>query len=67
MTIWGAICALCWTVLTVAAFRLGLADGLSAACYRTLVGGKRAQETADEALLRQIDAYGGKERHGEQR
>ena len=50
-----------WTALSVAAYRLGLADGLSAAKRGRLAGGR---DKPKQDLLTRIDAYDGrKERH----
>ena len=61
MTVISIMLSALWTVLTVAAYRLGMADGLSAARRGRLVGAREPQED----LLSRIDAYDGrKERHG---
>ena len=61
MTVIYPILSLLWTCLTVAAFRLGVADGLSAARRGRLAGKEREKED----LLSKIDAYDGrKEHHG---
>ena len=60
MTILFMALAALWTALTVAAYRLGVADGLSAAKRGRLSGGRESKED----LLTRIDAYvGRKERH----
>ncbi|MBQ3084458.1 MAG: hypothetical protein IJC46_03285 [Clostridia bacterium] len=56
MTLWITLSIL-WTVLTAAAYRLGMADGLSAARRGRLAGGK---EPKSEALLNRIEAYDGR-------
>lgn len=62
MTIWILVFSLLWPTLAVLAYRLGLADGLSAGRRGHLAGGKPQKE---EDLLARIDAYGGrKERNG---
>ncbi len=61
MTIMFMALSALWTVLTVAAYRLGVADGLSAAKRGRLAGRRESRED----LLTRIDAYDGrKERHG---
>lgn len=61
MMIWMLITSVLWTALAVCGYRLGLADGLSAARRGRLSGAKAEPQ---EDLLRRIDAYDGrKERH----
>ena len=57
MTIWMLMLSILWMLLAVCAYRLGLADGLSAARRGRLIGGKTP---AREELLRRIDAYDGR-------
>lgn len=57
MTIWILLFSLLWPLLAVAAYRLGMADGLSAARRGRLAGGK--EEKKDD-LLSRIDAYDGR-------
>ncbi len=61
MTIMFLSFSVLWAVLTVAAYRLGIADGISAARRGKLAGHREKKED----LLTKIDAYDGrKERHG---
>lgn len=61
MTIMFLSFSVLWAVLTVAAYRLGIADGISAAKQGKLAGRREKKED----LLAKIDAYDGrKERHG---
>lgn len=57
MTIWFLVFPLLWMILTVAAYRLGLADGLSAARRGRLAG---SREEKQDDLLQRIDAYDGR-------
>ena len=57
MTIWMLMLSIVWMLLAVAAYRLGLADGLSAARHGRLAGAKPPKQ---EELLRRIDAYDGR-------
>lgn len=57
MTIWFLIFSLLWSVMAVAAYRLGMADGLSAARRGRLAG---SRETKKDDLLAKIDAYDGR-------
>ena len=57
MTIWMLMLSVLWMLLAVAAYRLGLADGLSAVRRGRLAGGK---EPKKEELLRRIEAYDGR-------
>ena len=52
-----------WILLTAAIYRLGVADGLSAARRGRLAGGKKEPE---EDLLAKIDAYDGRKETYEQ-
>ena len=52
MTIWMLMLSVLWMLLAVCAYRLGIADGLSAARRGRLTGGRT--ENKDE-LLRRID------------
>lgn len=64
MTIWILLFSLVWPLLAVAAYRLGMADGLSAARRGRLLGGKPDKK---EDLLSRIDGYSGrKEPYAEQ-
>ncbi len=51
------------SLLTVAAYRLGMADGLSAARRGKLAGGKKEK---GDRLLEKIDAYDGRKETYEQ-
>ncbi len=57
MTIWMVILSVIWTLVTVAAYRLGIADGLSAARRGKLAGGKSEKR---DMLLEKIEAYDGR-------
>ncbi|MBQ7971680.1 MAG: hypothetical protein IJO92_02825 [Clostridia bacterium] len=57
MTIWMLMLSVLWMLLAVAAYRLGMADGLSAARRGRLAGGK---DPMKDQLLRRIDAYDGR-------
>jgi hypothetical protein len=57
MTIWMLLLSVLWILLAVGAYRLGVADGLSAARCGRLIGGKAP---AKDELLRRIDAYDGR-------
>ena len=57
MIIWMLMLSVLWMLLAVAAYRLGLADGLSAVRRGRLAGGKEPQK---EELLRRIEAYDGR-------
>ncbi len=57
MTIWMLMLSIVWMLLAVAAYRLGLADGLSAARHGRLAGSKPPKQ---DELLRRIDAYDGR-------
>ena len=57
MTIWMLMLSVLWMLLAVAAYRLGLADGLSAARRGRLAGGKYPMK---DQLLRRIEAYDGR-------
>lgn len=62
MTIWMLLFSLLWPLLAVAAYRLGMADGLSAARKGRLAGSKPDKK---DNLLSRIDAYDGrKETYG---
>ncbi len=54
---------LLWILMTVAVYRLGMADGLSAARRGRLAGGKAERQ---EDLLAKIDAYDGRKETYEQ-
>ena len=54
---------LLWVLMTVAVYRLGMADGLSAARRGKLAGGKEEQQ---QDLLSKIDAYDGRKETYEQ-
>lgn len=60
MTIWMLLVSVFWMLLAVAAYRLGLADGLSAGRRGRLAG---SRGTDKETLLRKIDAYDGRREH----
>ena len=57
MTIWMLMLSIVWMLLAVVAYRLGLADGLSAARHGRLAGSKAPKQ---DELLRRIDAYDGR-------
>lgn len=57
MTIWNLLFSLLWPLMAVAAYRLGMADGLSAARRGRLAGGKEEKKSD---LLSKIDAYDGR-------
>jgi hypothetical protein len=57
MTIWMLMLSVLWMLLAVCAYRLGLADGLSAARRGRLIGGRESEK---QDLLRRIDAYDGR-------
>lgn len=62
MTIWILLFSLLWPILAVAAYRLGIADGLSAGRRGRLAGGKPEQQ---DTLLARIESYSGrKEQNG---
>ncbi len=56
MTLWISL-SLLWAILTTAAYRLGMADGLSAARRGRLAGGR---ERKQDELLNRIEAYDGR-------
>jgi hypothetical protein len=57
MMIWTPIFIALSAAAAISAYRLGMADGLSAARRGRLIGGK---ESKKEELLRRIDAYDGR-------
>lgn len=57
MTIMNVMLTLLWMLFSVAAYRLGLADGLSAGRSGRLIGQRPPKE---DSLLKRIDAYDGR-------
>lgn len=57
MTIWMPLLSVLWMLLAILAYRLGIADGLSAARRGRLAGGK---DPMKDPLLRRIEAYDGR-------
>jgi len=64
MTIMNVMLTLLWMLFSVAAYRLGIADGLSAGRMGRLLGQRPPKE--EDTLLKRINAYDGRKKgdHG---
>ncbi|MBQ7095508.1 MAG: hypothetical protein IJN80_03560 [Clostridia bacterium] len=58
MTIMNVMLTLLWMLFSVAAYRLGMADGLSAGRMGRLLGQRPPKE--EDTLLKRINAYDGR-------